>query len=209
MKPSSLILLIMFGFSSFATNANELEKALELTPNTKHGEKVYRLCATCHGKNGWGKKDGSFPVIAGQYRKVIIKQLADIRTRKRENPTMYPFSDPATIGGAQAIADVAEYIQSLPRNPDPGQGDGNSVEQGKQLYGRYCQDCHQKDAEGLEAAFLPRLNAQHFKYLERQIEWIKNGRRKNSNPEMVKRLKELKENETTAIIDYISRISLK
>ena len=36
----------------------------------------------------------------------MIKQLADIRAGNRDNPTMYPFALPESIGDAQALADV-------------------------------------------------------------------------------------------------------
>ncbi len=90
---STLIFFSVLGFSNLvlATTSTELTDAMKLTPNIEEGKKIYELCATCHEESGWGKENGSFPVIAGQHRSVIIKQLADIRARNRENPTMYPF----------------------------------------------------------------------------------------------------------------------
>lgn len=180
-----------------------------MIPDAVHGEKVYQLCAACHGKNGWGKPDGSFPVIAGQHRQVIIKQLADIRARNRENPTMFPFSDPKTIGGVQAIADVAQYIQSLPQNKKSGIGNGDALGNGETLYQKSCQNCHGEKGDGLGAAFFPKLRGQHYQYLVRQIDSIKNGRRKNANPEMIKRVTALSDSDLSAISDYLSRIPAK
>ena len=54
----------------------EIRQAHELAPDIENGKKIYRLCANCHMNNGWGKNDGSFPVIAGQHRNVLIKQLS-------------------------------------------------------------------------------------------------------------------------------------
>ena len=78
----------------------EFDKALSLQPDLENGRKLYLTCAVCHGPEGWGSPDGYYPQIAGQIDSVIIKQLADIRSRNRDNPTMYPFSKPSRSGWA-------------------------------------------------------------------------------------------------------------
>ena len=102
----------------------EQDEALHMTPNKENGIEVYEVCSACHLPEGWGTEDGTFPQLAGQHRTVLIKQLADIRALNRDNPTMYPFALPREIGGAQSIADVAEYISHLPMNPEPGRWSG-------------------------------------------------------------------------------------
>lgn len=72
--------------------AAEFEKAVHLKADVENGLKVYRLCAVCHQPEGWGTHDGDYPQIAGQHSSVTIKQLADIRARNRDNPTMFPFT---------------------------------------------------------------------------------------------------------------------
>lgn len=213
MNMSSRILnLSLVGFLLSATcgaeevSVDELHKALSLTPNVENGKEIYPLCATCHLDNGWGKPDGSFPVIAGQHRQVLIKQLADIRARNRENPTMYPFSDPDTIGGAQAIADVTAYIAALSPDPDPGLGPGDRLDRGRTLYDDQCGDCHGARAEGNADAFFPKLSGQHFAYLVRQLRWLRDGFRKNGNPVMVERVKTYSDEDIDAVADYISRL---
>jgi len=140
-------------------------------------KKIYELCAACHEANGWGKEDGSFPVIAGQHRSVIIKQLADIRARNRENPTMYPFSGDDVLGGPQGIGDVAEYISQLPPNPSVGIGPGEDLDKGKKIFEENCAACHGKNGEGNAEAFYPRIQGQHYAYILRQLKWIRDGRR--------------------------------
>lgn len=184
----------------------ELKRALSLKPDIDHGRKVYNLCATCHYANGWGKEDGSFPVIAGQHRQVLIKQLADIRSRKRKNPTMYPFSDPATIGGVQSLADVAAYIASLPPDPSPGTGDGTQLAQGKQVYMTRCSSCHGSRGEGRAERFYPRLRGQHYAYVLRELRWIQSGYRQNADPAMRAQLKDLTDQDLMALADYVSRL---
>jgi cytochrome c553 len=187
-------------------NAEKITQALKLTPNIKNGKKIYALCANCHMENGWGKKDGSFPVIAGQHRNVLVKQLADIRSRNRENPTMYPFTDPGSIGGIQGISDVTAYIASMAKDPTPGVGNGENLGLGKSIYQLHCQQCHGEMGQGSDNAFYPSLQGQHQAYLLRQLKWIRDGYRKNANPLMVTKVKALSDNDLYAVADYLSRL---
>ncbi len=186
--------------------SDEITQSLALTPNIENGKKIYPLCGSCHMANGWGKKDGSFPVIAGQHRNVLIKQLADIRSKNRNNPTMYPFTEPGSIGGLQGISDVTAYIASMPKDPTPGVGDGLQLAAGKAIYQQHCLQCHGDKGQGNNEAFYPSLKGQHHAYLLRQLRWIKDGYRKNSNPVMVTALKTLSDEELDAVADYLSRL---
>jgi len=194
---------------AISTNANtddEIHQALELTADIKNGEKIYPLCASCHMKNGWGKKDGSFPVIAGQHRKVLIKQLSDIRSKNRDNPTMYPFTDPGSIGGSQGISDVTAYIASMEKDPTPGVGSGQNLDLGKSIYQKRCLQCHGDVGQGNNDAFFPSLKGQHHAYLYRQLRWIRDGYRRNANAVMVTEVKALSDDELDAVADYLSRL---
>ena len=193
---------------SFCASASpdEITQALQLEPDIDNGKKIYPLCGSCHMKNGWGKKDGSFPVIAGQHRNVLIKQLADIRSKNRVNPTMYPFTDPGSIGGLQGISDVTAYIATMAKDPRPGVGDGKNLAVGKRIYQQRCLQCHGNSGQGNNETFYPSLKGQHHAYLLRQLKWIKDGYRKNSDPVMVAAIKTLSSDELDAVADYLSRL---
>ena len=190
---------------------NAFDQALKLKGNPQKGKIIFQLCANCHLDNGWGKKNGSFPVIAGQHTSVIIKQLKDIQARNRINPTMYPFATPQSIGGAQAIADVAAWISQLPANPSPGKGSGDSktLKQGKKLYHSLCAKCHGKQGEGNFKKHYPKLSGQHYHYLLRQLQWLKDGYRKNGNRKMIAYISNLSRSDLQAVADYISRLGQK
>jgi len=188
----------------------ERDEALHLKPDLENGLDVYEVCAACHLTEGWGTEDGTFPQVAGQLKGVLIKQLADIREGNRDNPTMYPFALPASIGDAQALADVVAYIEKLPMNPANGKGpwDKNAPEfaQGKKLYEDNCVKCHGEQGEGSLEKFYPLIQGQHYKYMLRQFEWIRDGKRRNANPDMVKQIKAFSDKDMQMVINYVSRI---
>jgi cytochrome c553 len=184
----------------------EKDEAMLLTPDLENGMDVYEVCAACHLTEGWGTAEGTFPQLAGQHRNVLIKQLADIRAKNRDNPTMYPFALPAAIGDAQALADVTAYIETLPMNPENGVGPGDNLEHGKKLYADNCVKCHGDRGQGDEEKFYPRLAGQHYNYMLRQFEWIRDGKRRNANPDMVEQIERFSDADMAAVIDYTSRL---
>ena len=189
-----------------ARATRELERALLLTPDIANGLKIYRECAACHMPEGWGLSNGSVPQIAAQHRKVVIKQLADIRAGNRDNVLMVPYSSVERIGGSQAVADVAAYIDTLEISVGTGKGPGDDLELGERLYAVNCVRCHGETGEGNNEIFVPRIQAQHYNYLVRQFELIRDGKRRNANPEMVTQIQGFGERETHAVLDYVSRL---
>lgn len=189
-----------------ARAARELEQALTLTPDHEHGLAVYRECAACHGPEGWGLSNGSVPQIAGQHRSVVVKQLADMRAGNRDAVLMLPYASVEAIGGPQAVADVAAYIETLEIGTGGDKGPGEDLELGERLYGEHCARCHGASGEGDADAFVPRIHAQHYDYLVRQFRWIRDGKRRNANAEMAAQIQGFDEREVSAVLDYVSRL---
>lgn len=212
---NAILVAGIFGLTLFAaplaaasseTALHEYQRALDLTPDPENGKRVYRMCAICHTPEGWGLENGAYPQVAGQLRSVIIKQLADIRARNRDNPTMRPFTSPRLLGGAQEIADVAAYISRLPMTPHNGVGPGLDLVWGEQLYKDNCTECHGDSGEGDLEDHIPAIYGQHFLYLLRQFEWIKMERRRNADRKMVKQIHNFTPRDIHAVLDYVSRI---
>ncbi len=204
--------VISLTFSSYSiatpeeTSHQEIEAALKLKANIENGKKIYQNCALCHSPEGWGNPSGHYPQIAGQHQKVIIKQLADIRAKNRDNPTMYPFSRSTYLKDAQAIADVTAYVASLPMVPNNALGKGNDLEKGEKLYKDNCTKCHGDNGEGHNKDYYPRIQGQHYKYILRQMQWIQSGKRRNADKKMVKQINGFSEADLEAVADYVSRL---
>ncbi len=186
--------------------AREYNEVMALTPDPARGAKVYLTCAVCHRPEGWGSPDGDYPQIAGQLPTVIIKQLADIRARNRDNPLMYPFSVPRILGGPQEIADVAAYVSQLPMTADNGKGPGTDLELGKRLYAEHCTKCHGDAGLGNPKDHIPSVAGQHYLYQVRQFDAIRTGRRKNADPKMTRQIHGFTPQEESAVLDYTSRL---
>lgn len=193
-------------FTSFAIASPTVASISSLQGDAKNGKDAYHTCALCHTPQGWGTEDGYFPQLSGQHPNVLIKQLIDIKTGNREVPTMIPFADEIFYKGHQDVADVVSYISSLPMTPKNSVGAGDNLDLGKKLYEQQCQSCHGPNAEGNNEKSYPLLQGQHYQYLLRQMQWIKQGIRKNGDEKMRMDISAFKESDMQAVADYISRI---
>ncbi|MBP6483747.1 MAG: c-type cytochrome [Rhodoferax sp.] len=193
-------------------NAQEGEKieALKLKGNAKEGKEGYEVCGACHLPSGAGRPDGTFPQLAGQHTTVLIKQMADIRAGLRDNPTMYPFAKELT--DAQELANVSAYIEGLCIPVDHGKYEGpdaaKQIADGKAMYEKECIECHKANGEGVKEKFYPVLAGQHYKYLLRQMTEIRDGHRRNANPDMVTIIKKYDNAQLVAISAYQASLTM-
>lgn len=56
--------------------------------------------------------------------------------------------------------------------------------------------------------YFPRIQGQHYAYLLRQLQWIRDGRRKNAGSVLLAHIKEMNDVTLGYIEDYISRIKV-
>ena len=209
----ALVLALLFSATAWSQQnygpqaaMEEAKLAISLTPDLEQGRELYKICVVCHGPEGWGSSNGYYPQVAGQLPSVTIKQLADIRARNRDNPTMFPFSMPSVLGGAQEMANVAAYNAALPMTPVNDFGPGHDLELGERLYKHECAECHGDQGQGDAKDHVPLVYGQHYSYLKRQFTWIRYGKRRNADEKMVKQIQRFTGREVSAVLDYVSRL---
>ena len=186
-------------------------EAIHLKGDAKAGEESYEVCGGCHLPSGAGRPDGTFPQLAGQHTTVLLKQMADIVEGLRDNPTMYPFAKEA-LKDPQELANTAAYIEKLCIPVDHGKYEGKDydaqVAKGRELYEKQCKECHGANGEGNKEKYYPVIAGQHYKYLLRQMTEIRDGHRRNANPDMVKVIKPYTNDQLVAISAYQSSLSM-
>jgi cytochrome c553 len=186
-------------------SANEEWIAWAATGNAAAGQVEFEVCQGCHRDAGVGRVNGSYPRLAGQHASVMVKQIDDIRTGRRQNHRMLPFVD-ETVLGRQQVADVAAYLQAQPVTADNGKGPGTNLDRGRALYERDCARCHGAAGEGDAQKIVPRLSGQHYLYLLREARAIRDGTRGNGNTEMVELVVGYDDADLEAVFDFISRL---
>jgi len=182
-----------------------LQAVLALPADKARGRVAFDDCAGCHRKDASGRTTGPIPRLSGQHASVIVKQVLDIRGGQRINPAMKPHVEEADLG-AQALADIASYLQSLPVVGRLGQGPGNQLARGLALFNKDCAACHGARGEGRAEGAIPMVAAQHYPYLLRELGLIRDGGRGNSNPVMAALVKTYAEADLQAVADHLSRL---
>ena len=184
----------------------ELKTAMEIKGDPLRGKVAFEQCQGCHRADASGRVSGAYPRLSGQHALVLMKQIADIRSGRRNNPKMEPFISDHVLTPFD-IADVAIYLEGLPMSTANGKGTGSTLDKGKQLYDKDCAVCHGGKGEGDAAKFFPMVAAQHYRYLLREVNFIRDGDRRNSNPDMVSVIKLYSSADLDAVADYMSQFA--
>jgi cytochrome c553 len=184
----------------------ELKAVLEAKGDVKRGEASFEQCVGCHRADASGRVSGAYPRLSGQHANVLKKQIVDIRSGLRNNPKMVPFIGDHVLDAFQ-IADVATYLSGLPISEANGKGPGTLLAKGKELFEKDCAECHGAKGQGSDPKFYPMVAGQHFKYLLRESTFIRDGDRRNANPDMVKVIKPYTSGDLEAVSDYMASLA--
>ncbi|MCC7547554.1 MAG: cytochrome c4 [Burkholderiales bacterium] len=146
------------------------------------------VCAACHGTDGNGPLPAN-PVLAGQHREYITKQLRDYKAGGRQNAIMNGI---AAGLSEQDMRDVAAYYQA--QKPHQGTAhDAKLTIAGQKLYRggdsgdsiAACSGCHSPSGAGIPAQY-PRLKGQHADYTIAQLKAFRAGERANDENGMMR-----------------------
>lgn len=128
-------------------------------------------CVACHGPDG-NSAAPTFPKLAGQGERYLIKQLQDIKTKVRPVPAMMGLTEGLTD---QDIADLSAYFAA--QKGSVNQAKKDLLIKGEQIYRAglkdrgipACTACHSPNGTGNALAGFPRLSGQHADYVATQL----------------------------------------
>src|SRR5919109_2046238 len=78
------------------------------------GKTKAAACAACHGTDGNGGADPSWPKLAGQHENYLLAQLQAFKSGTRKDPLMSPMAAPLSPKDMQ---DLAAYFASQEIKP--------------------------------------------------------------------------------------------
>lgn len=206
--------IAVIGLWAFETAVAEAERAeqlariaLDLDADAERGAELYRAqCAECHGAAAEGNAGRLIPVLAGQRRAYIVKQLADFVERDRIATQMHRVVSRQAVREPQAWADLALYLNNLPPPRRTQVGDGRFLQLGEASYAQWCSSCHDEDGRGDDDGFVPSVRNQHYSYLLKETRNLAAGHRFNVDEDLRRFLNSLKSDEQQGIADYMSRM---
>jgi cytochrome c553 len=181
---------------------------LDMEPDRKAGEVMFRQCALCHGQRGQGILGGKYPRIAGLPDYYLLNALQDYQQGERGYDAMLVVGGLKTAGD-QDLVNLAAYISDLEVDLDvPGPEDG-SVRKGKKLYRYDCKSCHGRSGEGKTRKESPPLRGQYHEYLLRQIDLFMNKERIHADDPEDETFVAYEEEELLDILAFIASLDDK
>lgn len=175
------------------------------------GEAQSATCAACHGQDGATPIDPSYPVLAGQNEKYLLRQLELIQSNDRAIPLM---AGQLTGKSAQDLADIAAYYASLPGKVAEARSDDDTLAIAERIYRggildkgvAACASCHAPTGNGNGPAGFPSVGGQPAAYTIAQLTAYREGQRTSDEAfgrMMRSTASRLTDTEIAALADYL------
>lgn len=172
------------------------------------GKDKVMMCSACHGADG-NSVVGTFPKLAGQGEKYLIKQMKDVQKGDRQIVAMTGILDNMTD---QDLADIAAYYAS--QTQSPGVAKDELLDLGERIFRAgnsetgvaACSGCHSPRALGNAPGGFPRLAGQHAEYLASTLKAYQTETRMNDGDSKIMRgvAGRLSDKEIKAVANYIA-----
>ncbi len=191
------------------------------------------MCGACHGADG-NSMVPSFPKLAGQNEKYLLKQLHDVQAWDKETDPVKKLTTGRAIVemtgllsayADQDLADIAAFFASQNAQLSGSQdlqvqvNSGIKVDAlalGTKLYRAgnlangipSCTGCHSPTGKGNAAAGYPRVSGQHADYIEKQLTNFRAGNRSNDAEMTMRNIAEkLSDAEIKAVANFIAGLN--
>jgi cytochrome c553 len=166
------------------------------------------VCTACHGADG-NSLAPSFPKLAGQHEKYLLKQMVDIKSGARNIAQMTGMLD---AFNDDDLAEIAAFYAG--QAPSRGVAKQELVELGESIYRAgsrekgvaACTGCHSPTGSGNGPAGFPMLSGQHAEYTAATLRAFRLGERHNDGDSRMMRdvAYRLSDQEIDAVASYIS-----
>jgi len=200
-------LALVYGNAAGAANL-EAGKAIVLQGNGK----ASTACVACHGQQGEGNAQASFPLLAGLDSGYLTKQLGDFKRGSRKDAVMTPIAKALT---ETEIDDVSAYFASQRTRPAAKTTALSARGERIALSGLWeksipaCMSCHGPGGRGVGAHF-PALAGQHASYIAKQLNAWRSGTRANDPQGLMKGIAaRLPASDVAAVSAYLANLPQK
>lgn len=181
------------------------ERIAALDVDEALGASAFEVCASCHGADGFGSRDGLIPRLAGQHRAVILNRLIEISegVRVREDMAAYK---PAMETDEQ-IGALAFYIEAMDDPQTVIHGPGENLDRSAELYRDLCSSCHGVNGRGDGAAGFPRIGGWDYGSVNGTLLKLQQPDAEIHETGMSDLVSMLTEAEVSGIADHVSRLT--
>ncbi|MCY3793223.1 MAG: c-type cytochrome [Gammaproteobacteria bacterium] len=147
------------------------------------GKALSLACSACHGMDGATGLDPTYPDLAGQNERYMLRQMQLIQSNERPILLM---TGQLTGKSDQDLENLAAYYASLPGKIKQAEGDDEAIAQAQAIYRGgilerrvpACMACHSPSGGGNAPAGFPRLRGQPAAYTEIQLKAFREGERR-------------------------------
>ncbi len=192
------------------------------------------VCGACHGSDG-NSMAATFPKLAGQGEKYLLKQIHDIKAWDKETDpakkaktgrVVLEMTGILTSLSEQDMADIAAYFSSQNTQLSGSKKEQvqlnsgimtDALELGRRTFRAgnpsagipACTGCHNPNGLGNASAGFPRLSGQHPEYIEKQLRAFRAGDRTNDGDQMTMRsvAEKMSDAEIKALANYIAGLN--
>lgn len=170
----SLSLSLLWSIAGFAAEG--------VRGNPGAGQAQAATCAACHGQDGATPIDPTYPNLAGQNERYLLRQLELIQSNERPVPLM---TGQLNGKSTQDLADLAAYYASLPGKVGVATAGDETLELAESIYRggilekgvAACTSCHAPTGKGNAPAGFPDIGGQSKEYTVAQLTAYREGRR--------------------------------
>ncbi|MYF10985.1 MAG: cytochrome c4 [Gammaproteobacteria bacterium] len=175
------------------------------------GQALSLACSACHGMDGATGLDPTYPDLAGQNERYMLRQMQLIQSNERPILLM---TGQLTGKSEQDLENLAAYYASLPGKIKQAGGDDEAIAQAQAIYRGgilerrvpACMACHSPSGGGNAPAGFPRLRGQPAAYTEIQLKAFREGERRTDEDYggmMRDAVRGLTDKEISLLADYL------